>query len=180
MIIVMGLPGAGKSTVLKGISAGFKQLNYGTLMLQIAKKKFGILDRDQIRKLQVKEQKEVQAAVAEQLSREEGKIVLDTHCSIKTPQGYLPGLPFELLSKLNVGGLVLITAKSEEVFARRSHDQSRDRKDDVTLEHVQEHDSMNRAFLAAYAAYCGCPAKIIHNAQGKVKEASAELQKMLE
>jgi len=180
MIIVMGLPGAGKSTVMKGVSAEVKMLNYGTLMFEIAKEKFGISNRDEIRKLPVGQQKEVQAAVAEKLASEEGKVVLDTHCSIKTPKGYLPGLPFELLAKLDVEVLVLITAKPEEVFARRGNDPSRDRKDDVTLEDVQEHDNMNRSLLAAYAAHRGCPAKIIYNAQGKVEEASAQLQSILE
>ena len=180
MIIVMGLPGAGKSTVMKGVSADVKMLNYGTLMLEIAREKFGITNRDEIRKLPVGQQKEVQAAVAEKLASESGKVVLDTHCSIKTSKGYLPGLPFGLLSKLEVEALVLITAKPEEVFARRGNDSTRDRKDDVTLEDVQEHDNMNRALLAAYAAHRGCPAKIIYNAQGKVAEASAQLQAILE
>ncbi|MBD3398537.1 adenylate kinase [Candidatus Micrarchaeota archaeon] len=180
MIIVMGLPGAGKSTVMKGVSADVKMLNYGTLMFEIAKEKFGISNRDKIRKLPVGQQKEVQAAVAEKLSSESGKVVLDTHCSIKTSKGYFPGLPFELLSKLDVEALVLITAKPEEVFARRQNDPTRDRKDDVKLEDVQEHDDMNRALLAAYAAHRGCPAKIIYNAQGKMEEASAQLQAILE
>ena len=181
MIIVMGLPGAGKSTVLAGaLTPEITMLNWGTLMLQIAKEKFGISDRDQIRKLPVSQQKEVQAAVAERLSIESGKVVLDTHCSIKTPKGYLPGLPFDLLSKLKVEGLVLITAKPEEVFARRSNDPTRERSDDLTLEDVQEHDSMNRSLLASYAALCGVPAKIIYNAQGQVEEASAQLKEILE
>ena len=180
MIIVMGLPGAGKSTVMKGVSADVKMQNYGTLMFEIAKEKFGISNRDEIRKLPVGQQKEVQAAVAEKLASESGKVVLDTHCSIKTPKGYLPGLPFELLSKVNVEALVLITAKPEEVFARRGNDSSRERSDDITLEDVQEHDNMNRALLAAYAAHRGCPAKIIYNAQGRVEEASAQLQSILE
>lgn len=179
MIIVMGLPGAGKSTVLKGIGEGVKQINYGTLMFAIAKEKFGVEERDGMRKLPVEKQKEVQAAVAEKLSGEGGKVILDTHCSVKTPRGYLPGLPFELLSKLKVDGVVLITAKPEEVFARRSNDASRER-DKESLEDVQEHDAMNRALLAAYAAHRGCPAKIVYNAQGKVEEAAAQVRKMLE
>jgi adenylate kinase len=179
MIIVMGLPGAGKSTVLKGIQGNVKQVNYGTLMFEIAKEKFGIAERDQMRKLPVENQKEVQAEVAHRLAGEGGKGILDTHCSIKTKKGYLPGLPFELLSRLGVEGVVLVTAKPEEVFERRSGDPGRDR-DRETLEDVQEHDSMNRAFLAAYAAHRGCPAKIIYNAQGKVGEATAKLQEMLD
>lgn len=179
MIIVMGLPGAGKSTVLKGVEGEVKQVNYGTLMFEIAKEKFGVEDRDRMRKLPVENQKEVQAEVAQRLSNEGGKTILDTHCSIKTKKGYLPGLPFELLSKLKVEGVVLVTAKPGEVFERRSRDPSRER-DEETLEDVQEHDSMNRALLAAYAAHRGCPAKIIYNAQGKVGEATAKLQEMLE
>ncbi len=179
MIIVMGLPGAGKSTVLKGIEGEVKQVNYGTLMFGIAKEKFGVTERDAMRKLPLESQKEVQAAVAEKLSNENGKVVLDTHCSVKTAKGYLPGLPFELLSRLKVEGVVLITANPQEVFERRSKDASRVR-DEETLEDVQEHDSMNRALLAAYAAHRGCPAKIIYNAQGKAGEATAQLQKILE
>jgi adenylate kinase len=179
MIIVMGLPGAGKSTVLKGVGGEVKQVNYGTLMFEIAKEKFGVGERDGMRKLPVGQQKEVQAEVAERLSKEEGKLILDTHCSIKTKKGYLPGLPFELLSQLKVEGVVLITAKPEELLERRNKDASRAR-DAETLEDVREHDSMNRALLAAYAAHRGCPAKIIYNAQGRVEEASARLRELLE
>jgi len=181
MIIVMGLPGAGKSTVLRGAATeDTKVLNYGTLMFEIAKEKFGISNRDEIRKLPLSQQKEVQAEVAERLSGEEGRVVLDTHCSIKTPKGYLPGLPFALLSKLEVEALVLITAHPTEVYTRRKNDPTRNRTDDLTERDIHEHDSINRALLAAYAAQRGCPAKIIYNAQGKVEEASAELRSILE
>lgn len=180
MIIVMGVPGAGKSTVLKGLGEEFRLINYGTLMLEIAKEKFGVAHRDEIRKLPVGQQKEVQGAVAERLSTEEGKVVLDTHCSIQTPKGYLPGLPFELLSRMKVGGVVLITAKPEEIFERRKMDAARVRGDDATVEELQEHDLINKALLAAYAAHRGCPAKIIYNSQGKAEKATAELKKILE
>ena len=181
MIIVMGLPGAGKSTVLKGaLPENSKMFNYGTLMFEIAKERFGVDNRDHIRKLPLNQQKEIQRAVAEKLSDETGNVVLDTHCSVKTPKGYLPGLPFELLSKLDVNAVVLITATPEEVFARRGNDSSRDRKDDLTLKDVAEHDSINRTLLAVYAAHRGCPAKIIYNAQGKIEDAKAELKKILE
>ncbi|MEJ2068439.1 MAG: AAA family ATPase, partial [Deltaproteobacteria bacterium] len=68
----MGLPGAGKSTVLKGVGGEVKQVNYGTLMIEIAKEKFGVGERDGMRNLPVGQQKEVQAEVAERLSKEEG------------------------------------------------------------------------------------------------------------
>lgn len=180
MIIVMGVPGAGKSTVLEGLSGHVRLLNYGTLMFEAAKEEFGIENRDEIRALPVYKQKELQAAVAERLAQEKGKVILDTHCSIKTSQGYLPGLPFDLLSKLEVDSLVLITAAPEDIFSRRKNDPTRVRTDDATLESLQEHDRINLAFLAAYAAHRGCPAKVIHNKQGESDKATAELQRIIE
>ncbi len=179
MIIVMGLPGAGKSTVLSAASGtGYKTLNYGDLMFGIAKKKFGLGHRDELRKLDPEKQKAVQAAVGDELALMHGKIILDTHCSVSTPKGYLPGLPYPLLSKLRVEHVVLITAPLEEIAARRKSDATRVR-DAEADEALSEHDAMNRALLAAYACLTGATALIISNRQGKVEEAQAKLLSLL-
>ncbi len=174
MIIVMGLPGAGKTTVLKGVKSKHKILNYGDLMFEIEKEKYGIKDRDDMRKLPVEKQKEVQKLVAEKLAKEKEKIILDTHCSVNTPGGYYPGLPFDFLKRLKVDALILVTADPHEVEARRAQDPTRKRDvDDIAL-----HDLLNKAFLAAYSAFTGAPAVVILNRQGKLKEAVAALQKI--
>lgn len=174
MIIVMGLPGAGKSTVLKGVKSEHRVLNYGDLMFEIEKEKYDIKDRDEMRKLPVEKQKEVQKLVAEKLSKETGKVILDTHCSVNTPGGYYPGLPYDFLKGLNVDALVLVTADPEEVAKRRAADPSRKRDaDDIAL-----HDALNKSFLAAYSAFTGAPAVVIMNRQGKLEDAVAELQKI--
>jgi len=174
MIIVMGLPGAGKSTVLKGLKTNYKILNYGDLMFEIEKERYGIKDRDEMRKLPIEKQREVQKLVAERLAKEKEKIILDTHCSINTPSGYYPGLPFEFLKGLKVDALVLITANPKEIEARRATDPTRKRDvDDISL-----HDAMNKAYLAAYSAFTGAPAVIIMNRQGKLEEAVAQLQRI--
>lgn len=180
MIIVMGLPGAGKSTVLSAASkTDYKIVNYGDLMFEIAAKEAGISHRDELRKLPPATQKKVQAAVGRALAKMEGKIILDTHCSISTPKGYLPGLPFSLLSALKVEQLVLVTAPVEEILARRSTDKTRVR-DAEPRESLLEHDSMNRAFLAAYACETCAPAAIISNKNGKLEEAQARLLSLLQ
>ncbi len=174
MIIVMGLPGAGKTTVLKGVKSEHRILNYGDLMFEIEKEKYGIKDRDEMRKLPVEKQKEVQKLVAEKLSKETGRVILDTHCSVSTPGGYYPGLPFDFLKVLKVDALVLITADPMEVEQRRSEDPTRKRDvDDIAL-----HDLINKAFLASYSAFTGAPAVVITNRQGKLGEAVAALQKI--
>jgi len=175
MIIVMGLPGAGKSTVLKGLKTDYVIKNFGDLMLEIETEKFGVKNRDDMRKLPIKKQKMAQKMVYERLAKEKGRFVLDTHCSISTPKGFFPGLPFEYLKMLKVDALVLITADVEEVAARRANDPTRIRdNDDVAL-----HDQMNRAYLAAYSAFTGAPSVVIFNRQGKLEEAVAKLQEIL-
>lgn len=178
MIIVMGLPGAGKSTVLQGLKTDFRIVNYGDLMFEIEKEKFGVKDRDDMRKLPIGKQKEVQRLVAEKLSGMGGKIILDTHCSINTPAGYYPGLPFEFLKNLKVEKLVYITAPPEQIHARRSADPAR-KRDEQPLDAITEHDNFNKSLLAAYSAFTGAPAVIIINAQGRLADAVARMQSFL-
>jgi adenylate kinase len=180
LTIVMGLPGAGKSTVLHALKErkDVSLVNWGDLMFGIAQKKGYVSHRDELRKLSPDVQKIVQAEVGEALSKMEGNVVLDTHCSIATPKGYLPGLPHSLLSKLKVSQLVLITAPVEEIIARRMSDQTRVR-DSQTPQSLREHEEMNRYFLASYAMATGATAKIIINSQGKVAEAQSALLSVL-
>lgn len=175
MIIAMGLPGAGKTTVLKGLKTDYRIVNYGDLMLEVEKEKFGVKDRDDMRRLPIEKQKEAQHFVFERLSKMEGKVILDTHCSISTPKGFFPGVPFDYLKMLKVDALVLITADVEEVVQRRAADPSRKRDvDDIAL-----HDQINKAYLAAYSAFTGAPAVVIVNRQNKLEEAVAQLQAVL-
>ena len=180
MIIVMGLPGAGKSTVLQSLSqkTDYKIINYGDLMLEIEKKEGWVKTRDEIRKLSIEKQKQAQKLVANKLSKEKGKLILDTHCSISTPNGYYPGLPFEFLKMLRVDNLIYVTAKPDEIVARRKGDATRIR-DAQPLEAIIEHGNMDRYYLAAYSAFTGAPAIIIYNQQGKLENTVEKLSSML-
>ncbi len=174
MIIVMGLPGAGKTTILKNLNCKLPVVSYGTLMFEVAKERWNLSNRDELRKMPLPQQKEAQKLAYEKLAKM-GKIILDTHCSINTPNGYLPGLPFENLSKLSVDALVLITADLEEIKERRSRDSSRVRdNDDVAM-----HAEMNRAYLATYSAITGAPAFIIKNNDGLLDNSIAQLKGLI-
>lgn len=183
MIIIMGLPGAGKTTVLNEVVKAkpeYKIINYGTLMLEIAKQKYGIKDRDEIRTLSAQQQKEIQSEVGERLSMEKGKVILDTHCSILNPDKrfYLPGLPYTILKYLNVSMLILITGKADEIVERRAKDKTRKRA--VDPKEIEEHDAINRMMLSVYAILTGAPLKIIINKNGKLEEAVKEVISILE
>ena len=168
MIIVMGLPGAGKSTVLAvAKEQGWEVVNYGDLMMEIAKS-HGVVDRDSLRKLPAAKQKGIQKEVGEKLAHEKrNNVILDTHCSINTPGGFLPGLPFDFLSRWQVERLVLVTAPAKDILSRRAKDKTRVR-DEQSAESLAEHEQMNRAYLAAYSVLTGAPAAIIVNADGQL------------
>jgi len=175
MIIVMGLPGSGKSTVLQSLKTDYRILNYGDLMFEIEKEKFNIKDRDEMRSIPIEKQKEVQKLVSAKLAKEEGRLILDTHCAVNTPRGFYPGLPFEFLKQLKVDALIYITADVAEIVARRANDPTRKRdNDDLAI-----HQRMSECYLAAYSAFTGAPATIIYNRQGKLEEAVAKLQNLL-
>lgn len=175
MIIAMGLPGAGKTTVLKNLKTDYTIHNFGDMMFEIEKEKFGIKDRDEMRKIPIATQKEVQKLVYLKLSKMGKKIILDTHCSVSTPKGFFPGVPYQFLQLLDVDALILITADIEDVIKRRADDKTRKRDDDD----IALHDQINKAFLASYSAFSGAPAIVIVNKQGKLEESVAKFESIL-
>jgi len=199
MKIVLGVPGAGKSTVLAAVAQerkDYRILNYGTMMSEIAMSEHLISNRDELRKLPLETQKKIQAevaekrlplnkqgkmhaAAAEKLSGMGEKIILDTHCSVKTPDGFLPGLPDRLLSQLSVSALIYITAPPEQIFERRMNDKTRIRTDDPTIESLMEHERKNRELLEHYSKFTGAPIFIIENAKGGLADAQKKLLALL-
>ena len=173
-IVVTGVPGIGKTTVMEKASKAKKIeiVNYGTVMFEIAKK-FGIENRDELRKLSPKKQREIQEIAAEKI-HEMGDIILDTHSTIKTLKGYLPGLPEWVLKKLKPEVIVLVEAAPQEIAKRRQKDKSRER-DKEMIEEIKEHQMINRYIATAYSAISGATVKIIYNHDNKVEDAAKAL-----
>ena len=181
MIIVMGLPGAGKTTVLKGAVSGFagwQVINYGDMMFEIAKREKLVSDRDDMRKLPLRIQKKIQDEAADKLSGMAGKLILDTHCSIHTSSGYMPGLPYEQLRKLRVDCLVFVSAPAKDILGRRQRDSTR-KRDAVKIEDIERDISVNIAYLCAYSALSGAAANIIMNSDGKLDDAVGRLREII-
>lgn len=184
VVVVTGTPGVGKSTVLKAAlelaPGSFVVVNYGDIMLDAARAA-GVRNRDELRGLPVEEQRRIQRRAAEEIAGRagDGSIVVDTHCAVKTPAGYLPGLPAWVLEALKPEKLVLIEAEPWEIADRRMRDRSRVRDADVVAE-IEEHQQVNRAMAAAYAALTGAVVKIIKNRDDKLLEAARNFVDILE
>lgn len=182
MIVVMGVPGAGKTTVLtKAVerSPGWRIITWGDVMAELAKQKGIAKDRDEMRKLPLDAMKRLQEETADRLAKEKGNWVLDTHCSINTPDGYYPGLPFSVLSRMKVRKLILVDAPLEDIIRRRAADKTR-RRDPQGRRELKAHEFANKALLFAYSAFTGAPAAVVENADGKLEDAVAKLKALLE
>lgn len=174
-IVVTGVPGVGKSTVMENAAKAknMKIVNYGTVMFEIAKSKKLVNERDEMRKLPTNVQKNIQKAAAEKIHKM-GNVIVDTHATIKTPRGYLPGVPYWVLQKLKPEVVVLVETDAADIAKRRTGDGSRTRDAD-SKELIEEHQMMNRAVAMAYATISGATVKIIMNKEGRAKEAADEL-----
>jgi adenylate kinase len=171
IIVVTGIPGVGKTTVMKKAAEGMdiNFVTFGTIMIEIAQEMKLVKDRDEMRKLTLEQQKKLQIKTAERIAKMKN-VILDTHCTVKTPKGYMPGLPEWVVKKINPTAIVLVEADPEEIYNRRAGDKTRNRDPD-TKEQINEHQMMNRAAAMAYAALTGATVKIVFNHDNAIDEA---------
>jgi len=180
VIVVTGIPGVGKTTVMQKAAEGIniKFVTFGSVMIDIAKELGWAKDRDEMRKLPLDKQKELQIKTAERVA-EMKNVIVDTHCTVKTPQGYMPGLPEWVIKRLNPRTIVIVEADPEEIYRRRQKDKTRKRDPD-TIEEINEHQQMNRAIAMAYAALSGATVKIVFNHDNAIDEAVEQAKPVLQ
>ena len=174
VVVVTGVPGVGKSTVMSSAEEyGYKIVNFGTTMFEEAQKE-GVTDRDDMRKLAIEDQQRLQKQAGEKISRM-GNVVVDTHASILTSSGYMPGLPEWTVRALNPDIIVLVEATPDEITGRRNKDASRARdNDDIGL-----HQSVNRKYAATAAVMTGATVSIVENHDNQVDIAVEQFRKVL-
>lgn len=178
-IIVTGIPGVGKTTVMEAAAkaSDLRIAVYGSVMLEVATAKGLVASRDEMRRLPADTQKAIQREAAKRIAAL-GDVIVDTHCSIKTPTGYLPGLPAWVLEELRPSAIVLVEAEPREILRRRQNDPTRKRDED-TLEAIAEHQEVNRRFAAACATLTGATVHTVLNKDGGVEGALAQMMPVL-
>lgn len=174
-IIVTGIPGVGKTTVMEA-AAKARNLRiavFGSVMFEVAQAEGLAKTRDDMRKLAPDVQKSIQREAAIRISAM-GRVIVDTHCTVKTPQGYLPGLPAWVLEALKPATIILVEAGNEEIAKRRANDTTRKRDED-SVGAIAEHQEYNRRFAAAYATLTGATVCTVRNQDGKVQQAMNDI-----
>ena len=180
VIVVTGIPGVGKTSVMQKAAEGMdiQFVTFGTIMIDIAQELKLVKDRDEMRKLTLDQQKQLQIKTAEKVGKMKN-VILDTHCTVKTPKGYLPGLPEWVLRKLNPTAIVIVEADPQEIFDRRAKDETRNRDPD-SVEKIEEHQMINRAAAMAYATLTGATVKIVFNHDNALDAAVKEAEPVLQ
>jgi len=183
IILVIGTPGAGKTSIMEGITHGehskiYKIVNMGTEMLKEIKNKQ--MKRDRIRKeLSASEILRIRSKVLNGINKMHGNIVIDTHASVKTGNKIIPGFSFAELASLNkVIGIIYVDAEAKDISARRLKDKSREREMESIAE-IKMHQSINLSFAVAYLASLNVPMYIVKNQQEMLSKAITDTSNIL-
>lgn len=181
-VVVVGIPGVGKTTVVEKTAAGIKGskiVTFGTVMSEEALRLGWIRNRDEMRKMPIERQRTLQKLAAQKISRRKDPVLfVDTHLFIRTPEGFWPGLPFEVVRSMKPTHLVLVEAQSEEIRARRAADSTRSR-DSISIDDLESELALGRSFLAAASTLSGAPILVVSNTQGKADEAAQKLVQIM-
>jgi len=177
-IIIVGIPGVGKSTlvtkiveILNSRQKSVSVNSFGTLMFEEAQKN-GMKNRDDLRKLSMDEQQNLQKKAAQKIAKlEDDLVIIDTHTFINTNAGFYPGLPNSVLEIIKPSNFISVYARPEEIYNRRMKDTTRQR-DLVSIDNIKKEMAISDAMLSSCAVFSGSPMKPILNTEGKVEEAA--------
>ena len=184
-VIIVGIPGVGKSSVISLAIEQLKQKGkkatiavFGTVMLEEAHK-MGVKNRDELRKMSLGKQRDLQEKAAKRISEiEDSIVIIDTHLFIKTIEGYYPGLPMHLLDIIKPTHFVMVLAEAGEIVNRRKSDKSRDR-DIVAVEDIQDELDILRIMIASSSILTGSPFIAIVNNDNEIEQAVSSMVKVL-
>lgn len=184
-VVVVGIPGVGKTTVISRTAEILNQRGtqtavvvFGTMMFEEAKK-LGINSRDEMRRQSIEVQRHMQNLAARRIADLKDNIVIvDTHLFINTNEGYYPGLPLHLLEVIKPTNIVMVAADPEEIVNRRRIDETRDR-DIESVEDIQYQLDISKVMVATCSVLTGCPFIIIMNSNNKINETASNIVKAL-
>lgn len=172
IVVVVGVPGSGKSVILSAAKEQDPAIsieNYGKAMLSVAGK--AEIDRDRMRHLSPDEQAALGISAAELIvekAKGEQVALVDTHALIRSPFGYVPGLPLPVLQTLQPRGICVVEAPPEFVLKCREGDQQRFREK-MTVGDIERHQELTRQFAVSCVALSGCVLQFVEN-RGKPPE----------
>ena len=164
VILVFGLPGAGKSTIINEVVRSnplLIRLSGGSLI----GKDLTEAERDHLRKLGANEILKNQEllvlgflkAVAENLGK---TIIFDGHCIVKDGEN-LVEVPTDIIARLTPSLIVFLNPLAEDIVSRRLGDVNRPEREPETVAQIEKLQARQIALCQEYSRSLNVPLQII-------------------
>jgi len=165
-LIVVAVPGSGKTTILRMVKERLPDVpivNFGDVMFEMAKARYGIEKRDEMRKkIPPDEYKVLQEEAASKIGDMPGDLIIDTHASIKMERDkYYPGLTNSVVVRMRPTAIMVLEFSPHLIIQRRMKDVGVRDRDVETEDEIEMHQMVNRMFAIAAANAAGVPVYIL-------------------
>lgn len=159
IVVVTGVPGVGKTTLCRRVSKdlNYNYVNYGDLMLSIAKSRDLASTDLQMFNLDIEIQHEIWKSAALEI-KDMKDVFVDLHGVDQSSIGYIISLPIEII-KPDI--ILVIESSKDKIFKQRDKDAKKRIID--TIESLNEHMDILRNTMASCSAILGCNLAVLNN-----------------
>lgn len=168
-VVISAVKGAGKTTTIKFITEkrnDIEVVRVGDYFEKYYKEKG--LKRDEGDKgVSREEHARIQEEIFDQIAKkikDYRHVIIDTNLFFSKSEGYFPGLPYNVLTKINPDVIVVMEYRPEDILERRKKDiqkLGRERSASLTIEGIRKEQEIQRMYAFAYSALTGCAVKIL-------------------
>jgi len=178
IVLVVGIPASGKTSVVSAAKKYFKKeievVEFGDVIFELAKKYYGIENRDEIRKkLSIEDQTELQYEAVKYIleNYKDRDVIITTHFVIETSSGFKPGITKEMADMLKPNAIAVIISDPDKILLRRVRDTSRIREKE-DLERIRIHQEMTIYYTIPFMYMYNTVIEIIKNEEGLLEDAA--------
>ena len=159
VVVVTGVPGVGKTTLCRRVSKdlGYNYINYGDLMLDVAKSKDLASTDHEMFSLDIDTQYEIWKGAALKI-KDMDNVLVDLHGIDQSSIGYIISLPIEIVNP----DIIVIIESSRDNILQRRHKDTKERLID-TIKSLTEHMGFLRIAMAVCSVIGDCNLIILKN-----------------